>query len=162
MFHGIVHVYIHCFMVQLQHSIYYCGLRRACFLTATTGYAYIRIFIVGRQKLGHSGNRPGAAEQTQAGLNKKRSFVRELKLAKSCFLVFICYLICFIPGPLIYFIEPENDTHIIRRVKRNWILTLFALNSSLNSLIFFWAKPMLKKEAIKVLKRLCHQHANDF
>jgi hypothetical protein len=132
------------------------------FLLLSTEYAYIRIFIVGRQKLGHSGNRPGAAEQTQAGLNKKRSFVRELKLAKSCFLVFICYLICFIPGPLIYFIEPENDTHIIRRVKRNWILTLFALNSSLNSLIFFWAKPMLKKEAIKVLKRLCHQHANDF
>ena len=128
-----------------------------------TTFAYARIFVVGRQKLGHSRNRLAVAEQNQAGLglNEKRSFLRELKLAKSCFLVLICYVVCFIPGPMVYLIAPENDTPGIRRIKRSWIMSLFALNSSLNSLIFFWAKPMLRNEAKKVLKKLWHKNANN-
>ena len=127
------------------------------FLLLYTGYAYTRIFMVARKKLGHSGNRPGIVEPNQTTANK-RSFLKELKLAKSCFLVLICYMIFFIPGPVVYFVNANSDTQSIRRIKRSWVVSLFAVNSSLNSLIFFWAKSMLRKEATKILKRICCPH----
>jgi hypothetical protein len=39
-------------------------------------------------------------------------------------------------------------------VYRNWSITSVILNSSINSVIFFWTKTLLRKEAFKILKSL--------
>ena len=163
-------IFIFCVMIFMLLSIvlwftyttYFAYLVYATlvFLLLYTGYAYTRIFMVARKKLGHSGNRLVAVEPNQTKTNK-RSFLKELKLAKSCFLVLICYMLCFIPGPLVYIIQAENETQSIRRIKRSWVVSLFAVNSSLNSLIFFWAKSMLRNETMKILKRIFCCHRND-
>jgi hypothetical protein len=40
------------------------------------------------------------------------------------------------------------------RLLQSWAITLALFNHSLNSVIFFWTRPMLKSEAKKVLKSI--------
>jgi hypothetical protein len=115
-------------------------------------YSYTRIFIAARKSLS-SGNRPGDGA-AQAEMKRKRRFLRELKLAKSCFLVTCTFGLSFVPfmvlSLMLNFLDQETITMLF-----SWAMAVAALNSSLNSFIFFWSKAMLRKEAIKVLKICC-------
>ena len=75
--------------------------------------------------------------------------LQNLRTAKSCAIVVACTVICFLPFA------------IVRAFKRSvfktmfmdmWAKTLTLLSSSLNSLVFFWRNPILRKEAKAVLK----------
>jgi hypothetical protein len=117
-------------------------------------YSYTRIFIAARKSL-FSGNRPGDGPAAQAEMKRKRRFLRELKLAKSCFLVTCTFGLCFVPfmvlSLMLNFLDQETMTMLF-----SWAMAIAALNScSLNSVIFFWSKAMLRKEAMKVLKICC-------
>ena len=118
-------------------------------------YSYTRIFIAARKSLS-SGNRPGdgAAQADMSEMKRKRRFLRELKLAKSCFLVTCTFGLSFVPfmvlSLMLNFLDQETITMLF-----SWAMAVAALNSSLNSVIFFWSKAMLRKEAIKVLKICC-------
>ena len=116
-------------------------------------YSYTKIFIAARKSL-FSGNRPGDGPAAQAEMKRKRRFLRELKLAKSCFLVTCTFGLCFVPfmalSLMINFLDQETMTMLF-----SWAMAIAALNSSLNSVIFFWSKAMLRKEAMKVLKICC-------
>ena len=76
---------------------------------------------------------------------------KKLKLAKSCLYVVICSFIAFIL-PTVFQPLQLSDFHEI--VLDTWFTLLVLLNSTLDSLIFFWKNKVLRNEARKVLKNM--------
>ena len=118
-------------------------------------FVYTRIFVKARTSL-YSGNRPGnrVAQPDTSEVRGKRRFLRELKLAKSCFLVTCTFGLCFLPSIVLSWptLHLEDETF---EMIWCWTIALPVANSSVNSIIFFWSKAKLRKEAMKVLKICC-------
>ncbi len=115
-------------------------------------FAYTRIYLVVK-KLARSQNRPhdAAAEN----VTRMKLFLRKIKQAKSCFIVVICFgLLSFLPGAIAFPFIQSFDKHNKDAITI-WCYTLLFLNSSANSLIFFWTKTMLRKEAAKLKNTIC-------
>lgn len=116
-------------------------------------FAYTRIYLVVK-KLSRSRNRPHDAF-SQVNLTKIKLFLREIKEAKSCFIVVICFsLLAFVPTAATVPFQESFSTPAKPAVFA-WVMTLAFSNSSINSVIFFWTRPMLRKEALKVIRSLC-------
>ncbi len=115
-----------------------------------TVYAYTRIYLVVR-KLDRSQKKVADIAQQR---NTKRRLLREIKHAKSCFIVVLCFVVCLLPTAL----GPIFVNHLAKGVQYasygTWTITLHFLNSNFNSVIFFWNKPMLRKEASAVLRSI--------
>jgi hypothetical protein len=115
-------------------------------------FVYTRIYLVVR-KLAQSRNK-----SHEGNLTSMKLFLREIKQAKSCFIVVICFCVLgFLPTTIAVPFFPSFDQFEELAIKI-WIMTLGLCNSSFNSVIFFWTKRMLKKEAVKMLKntmKLC-------
>ena len=78
-------------------------------------------------------------------LSDRQKMEKETKLAKSCFLVVVCSVVCLLP---MSFNSVYKNFDVFRyRVAYLWSLTLIMFNSILNSLIFFWRNPLLVKTA---------------
>ena len=114
--------------------------------------AYTRIYLVVR-KLARSQCKP-QDPPSEENLTRMKLFLREIKQAKACFIVVICFFVLsFFPTTAAIPFFPVLDKFEELALSA-WIVTLGLFNSSANSVIFFWAKKMLKKEAIKVLKAM--------
>ena len=114
-----------------------------------TVFTYTRIYFVVR-KLDHA-KRPVDIAQNQS---VKKCFLREIKHAKTCFITVLCFAICILPsaaGPIFV----GNVSAQFRAALFNWGVTVYGLNSSLNSMIFFWNKALLRKEACAILTPFC-------
>ena len=112
-----------------------------------TGFVYINIYIVVR-KLDHSEIRHAEHEER----TRRKALLREVKRANSCFLVVFCFAIFLLPialSPIFTSLPAFNSRVYILTV------TLSNLNSSINSVIFFWTKRLLRNEARRVLRSVC-------
>ena len=114
-------------------------------------YAYMKIFRVARNA--YSGYRihDVSVAIKEAELEKKTCF-KEVKLAKSCALVVFLSYLCYVPGLVCYSVY-KNDL-VNFRVTYSWSMLIIALNSSLNSIVFFWKRPLFRGEAVKILRSL--------
>ena len=126
-------------------------------------FFYTRIFLAARQRF-RLQNRPGAVvgELNSSERKKKRQFIAEFKLAKSCFLLVVTFVLCFVPSFIISVLSVIVTPEMVPRFRlfQSWAITLALFNHSLNSVIFFWTRPMLKKEARKVLNSMCGNQRN--
>ena len=114
-------------------------------LFSFTVYAYTRIYLVVLKKTDSQNFVQDVNDKTNL---RRRRFLQEIKQAKSCFLVVICYFILgFVPTTLLLILNHQQAVE-------TWVLTLCMMNSSANSVIFFWTKTMLRREAVKMLKSL--------
>ena len=93
------------------------------------------------------------SRSTTENLERKR-FAQQMKLAKSCFIVVICCVICYLPITLLGILNKLSGalTDFDFRIYRLWSIWLMLLNSTLNSYIFFWRNGLFRTEAAKVLK----------
>ena len=125
-------------------------------LLFVAAFVYTKIFKVIRNK-GCPGNpypnNISAAEQPSSNRQSSRNFLKDIKLVKSCYLAVVCFSVCFLAG--IVTAVPFSFSTLSWEVFRSWSTSLIMLNSSLNSIIFFWNRPLLRNEAKKVLKNLC-------
>ena len=87
--------------------------------------------------------------------SKIKLFLREVKYAKSCFLVLACFLITLLPSLLYPVFRFQFGPSMIVDAYFSWMRVITTLNSSVNSIIFFWNKSMLRKKAAEVLKVRC-------
>lgn len=111
-------------------------------LFSFTVYAYTRIYLIVLKKT----DSQNFVQDVNDKRNLRRRFLQEIKQAKSCFLVVICYFILgFVPTTLLLILNHQQAVE-------TWVLTLCMMNSSANSVIFFWTKTMLRREAVKMLK----------
>ena len=114
----------------------------------TTIFAYTRIYLVVR-RLARSRNRlADANEENPRGKN----IFREVKQAKSCFILILAFLIFLLPiSTSAFFLHLDPFKFF---VFRSWSISSVMMNSTVNSLIFFWTKTLLRKEAVKVLNNI--------
>ena len=117
-------------------------------------YSSIKIYSVVK-KLSNSPKKPHDVA-AEGNMTRMKVVLQEFKHAKSCFLAVICFgVVCFLP---IAIAIPFYDmVHILKwEAIKDWGITLSLLNSSVNSVIFFWTKKMLRNEAYKTLNtKLC-------
>ena len=125
-----------------------CTLFPAFFIM--TAYAYTRIYLVVK-RLDRSCRKPGDTGQKH---NTKRRLLQEIKHAKSCFVVVVCFAVCLMPTALGPFLVNHLAKNVEYAAYGTWTITLHFLNSNFTSLIFFWSKKMLRKEAVSILKSI--------
>ena len=110
---------------------------------------YTRIYLV-ITKIVHSQTICDVA--TEEYLTRKKRFLQEVKQAKSCFLVVVSsFFLVFLPLLILVIFSLKMDI-FLQEAFQNWVITLALLNSSANSVIFFWTKILLRREAFKMLK----------
>ena len=118
-----------------------------------TLYMYISICVTVRRRPRVTETREIDQQATEARVQERRmTETREqqnIKMVKSCAFVVGVSFICNIPLAIIVFIPK----HMIFSRPTLWIFTLLLSASSLNSLIFFWNNPVLRKEAIRLFKK---------
>ncbi len=95
-------------------------------------FAYARIFLSVRH-MRFFGEKIGDSSTEQIS-NLKRKTLREQKLAKSCALVVAVNYLCYLPSVVSYL--HFKDDLLNYRAFHSWSITIYALNSSLNSVIF--------------------------
>ena len=119
-------------------------------------FCYTRIFCSMRKRLqrgegGANRNEPGTESPNRI---KKQFSILDLKLAKSCALVVITFYVFCIPGEFLNIYYLEKDI-LIYRVIISWYAAALGVNTIINSVIFFWSRSVLRKEAWKVVKNIC-------
>ena len=124
-------------------------------------FVYTRIFVRVKDTLNPEGQkrRVFPVEATQTNTSRimwKRRFIKEFKLAKSCFLVVCTFGLCFLPSVILF--TPLNLDKDANLIAWSWAIFLAGLNCCLNSMIFFWSKKVLRKEAKKILMKCCGCH----
>ena len=122
------------------------------FLAINT-FAYVRMYFAVKNTSFQS-DRIGD-NSTEESSSKRRKSLRERNLAKSCALVVLISYFCYIPFLVCYFYF-RNDP-IKFKTALYWCTTVATLNSCFNSLVFFWKRPLLREEAIKLLRKVCSE-----
>ena len=117
-----------------------------------TAFAYTRIYFAARCLIGSPSQPHDVA--VPENLTKSKLLRQNIKLAKSCFAVVVCFFsLCFLPQAIAfpYYAKLKTVENVEVAV---WIAALAPVNSIANSVLFFWAKKMLRKEGIKFLKTI--------
>ena len=78
----------------------------------------------------------------------------DLKSISTCLLVVACLVLSSIPAVvyIVYNLSTENKQASNTRLSHIWVTTIFTMNCTLNSSIFFWKNKVLRTEGIKMLK----------
>lgn len=117
-------------------------------------FVYTRIFSVVKN-LARSKGGSGAAADAERNLTKMKLFLRDIKHVKSCFIVVLSYIcLYYLPVMLLVSFKLASNLNEIHGQVHIWVITLGLLNSSVNSVIFYWTKKMLRTETAKLIKRL--------
>ncbi len=123
-------------------------------ILALNTFAYVKIFL--RARKGYSGNRiadfSNTIKQNSQEVEKSKKSLQDVKLAKSCAFVVLLSYLCYIPGLVCYSFYKNDKINL--RIAYSWSMTVIALNSSMNSVVFFWKRPLLRAEAVKILKNM--------
>ena len=86
---------------------------------------------------------------------KTISFLHDWQLAKMYLLVVFCSFVLNLPNAIVFAIFHDRVKAVNGLVQSKiWTVTLVLMNSTVNSLIFFWANERLRTEGRKVCKRL--------
>jgi hypothetical protein len=94
-------------------------------------------------------------DKTKEKPSKTVSFLHDLQLAKIYLLVVFCSFVLNLPNAIVFAIFHDRVKAINGLVQSKiWTVTLVLMNSTVNSMIFFWANEKLRKEGLKVCKRL--------
>ena len=136
-------------------QIIYTATLTVLFLVIST-YIYTHIFHASTKTChgNHITSNPDQqAEGSPSSAKLKKQFAKEIKIAKSCFLIMSCPCLCYLPLQIINIIHVQQNWTLYQAMGfRVWALTAVSLNSLLNSLIFFRRNRLLRIEAQKVLK----------
>ena len=109
---------------------------------------YVKIYSTAQKStdMRKSQNRVHQQEPPQSV--KEKFLIQNVRLAKSCFFVVITSYVCFLPASIIAgAIHSRNDVTYMAQM---WSQTFLLLNSSFNSILFFWRNNCLRKEACRM------------
>ena len=121
-------------------------------------FVYTKIFLAVKNRqppkvVRNLNNVPGAEQPPAKNRLIKRNFLMQIRMAKSCFLVVLCFMVCFLGGVAVG-LPYDLDVYETYALK-SWAKVMIFFNSSVNSIIFFWTSPLLRNEARKTLKKFC-------
>lgn len=134
-----------------------------------TLFIYISIFYVARKQsfnpniVGRNPNiavQEGVRTSTEKPNQRPRntmSFFQDLLLAKAYLLVLFCNFFFQLPNAILLAVSREELTTLNDAVQlKIWTISLVAMTSTINCLIFFWANKILRKEGVKIVKNIFH------
>ena len=113
---------------------------------SSMSFVYTRIYFASI-----SSSRTIDVGSSQGQRKTKRQFLKDIKLAKTCFLIVACSLLSLLPVGIKARITSNVEFSDFDRVMIIWVKTFALLNPSLNSAIFFWRNRMLRSEAKKIV-----------
>ena len=125
------------------------------FIFLFNAFAYTKIYLVSRTAARWRNKQQDSGSEEK--VTRLKSFLQNVKQAKSTFIVVICFFILVFFPPMIAASFYESVDKFEKLAILVWFYALSHSYSSVNSVIFFWAHPVLKKDALKMLKnmRLC-------
>ena len=133
-------------------------------LCCTSLVTYVSIFRVARKKKDALEACNTVGYDTNCGYHQGNkdsgstvAFLRELKIAKTYFIIIVLAFVCCLPPGLVnhslkYPWNKNENERTAATVVFTWSNTLISLNSTLNCLVFFWANKMLRREALRLFK----------
>ena len=92
----------------------------------------------------------GATQRTQRP-NRLNEMIKDMKLAKMFIILVICSQVCYLPNIAYHIHLRMQDTELKTEsllIMGNWVATLISMNSTLNSLVFFWKNSQLRNEIL--------------
>ena len=110
-------------------------------------FIYLRIYFAIS-----SSSRTVHSELSQSERKKQREFLKDIKQAKTCFVVVACSLVCLLPTAILT--RTSNFQSFNGAVVVIWAKTFALLNPSLNSMVFFVRNRMLRNETKKTLTNI--------
>ena len=117
----------------------------------STIFVYWKIFFTV-----HERNRTRNENSSKTASEKRRKsmwLLKVLKLAKSACLVVACCFVCYVPATFAF--GPLNLNGTFEAVMfKIYFAVLALLNSTLNSIIYFWMNKMLRKHGIDTVKNI--------
>ena len=129
------------------------GVAVVIFFIVVSSVAYTRMFLVIRKLSREQVMSNNIEEEHRTGTSSKREqFLRDAKLLKTCFLVLLCFLLCYLPAAAYVVFKTHFDEYD-KLVLLLSVTTVMMMNSTFNSLIFVWGKPLLRKEIVKILRK---------
>lgn len=138
-------------------SIFYIGYTFHRFLLlATVGYFYVTIYQTTKGRLRLKKQQVNYSLNLSAKNKISREFLIQRKLTKTCFLTCVAYVSCYLPLVCIIIatIEFEKKSLPLLRQYQSWGVAISSMNPCLNSIIFFWTRPALRREIKKVMSRM--------
>jgi hypothetical protein len=122
----------------------------------TTAYVYIRIFLAAKKRSPLQ-NIPDATagESKESTMKTKKDKLREIKLAKSCCIIVFLFVFTFLPLSTVNIFLAKPLGAVKFRIVQACCVTIVMLNPTLNSVVFFWTRPLLRKEAKKIFGKIC-------
>ena len=127
------------------------GVAVIIFFIVFSSVAYMRMFLAVRKlsRVQVMSNNIQEENRTET-LSKREQFLRDVKLMKTCFMVLQCFLLCYFPFAVYVLFKAHFDNYD-RLVLYSSVTTVMMMNSTFNSLIFVWGKPLFRKEIVKIL-----------
>ena len=110
-------------------------------------YMHTRIFLAVHKR---RTTKVGASPSTR---KHRKTFLSGVRGAKSCLLILICTVCCYLIAAIENGIGTQNAPMGI--VLSRWSTTFVLSASVLNSLVFYWRNSLLRKEAINILRTFC-------
>ena len=132
-------------MTIFVYSKIFCKVRK-------TGQAEVLVVESGESNIGNRSQSNGLKKHLK-NRDRKTNFLKELKCAKFSFLVVICCLVCCLPSAISFGPLDLKSSYIAIATKQIFVI-LSMLNSSLNSIIYFWLNTMLRKQGKNVVKNI--------
>ena len=114
---------------------------------AHTVFVYVKIVRAIQLKARARENQQGAK-----GKRKLVQYLQEIKATKTCFLIVICCILCYLPAAIAFSNALKIDSIIKTLLLRRGCVVLLSLKSSLNSIILFWKNKKMRVHAKKLLK----------
>ena len=148
-FCSVLSIFLTNFLVTFQNLVRIYAIVKVAFVLFLTVYTYTRIYTAVR-KLARSQMKPHDVVEN-IDLTKMKLFLREIKQAKSCFVVVVCFFVLGFLPPAIAVPFAARADEFEQFGIFIWTFSINVLNSTANSVIFFWIKTMLRKEAFKLL-----------
>ena len=135
--------------VTVESSPKYITCITVTLLTALTLFVYVSIFCSRVHKNHSSGS------QISPESNGKRSrLLKDLKIAKSCLLVMLSFMITNLPTAMLTLELFEVRDSYFEALHKGWATMLVFFNSTLNSIIYFWTYKKLRQQGKTLVKKI--------
>ena len=121
--------------------------------TATTVFVYTGIWFSQQHLRNVRLGRQLSAQSHFPVVTRKGRLMKEIKLARSSFMIVICFLTCFLPATISNIEMLRMQPSFSLTVRKRWFSLLAISSTTLNPIIFFWTNRALRKSGIKSIKR---------
>ena len=157
------------FNTKLENKLMIVYVIAMCLLTILV---YLRIYLIARQKR-RLDPKPLTArtecylqvstvgldsEPARNAANKREKlteFIKDVKLAKTFVLIVVCSQVCYFPTAVYHvylYLNKGAAVTVPLMITGAWVLTFTTINSTLNSLIFFWKNSQLRNEMLRIVR----------